>query len=62
MLKLEEISFGVLAHDRITNARGKVTAKLERISGPGSVCLEGIDTTGRPFTEWVAQDRIELDA
>lgn len=62
MLQLKDISFGALAHDRVTRICGTVTAKLERASGMSSVCLEGADTTGRAFCEWVDLDRLELDA
>lgn len=62
MLKLSDVSFGVLAHDRITGSRGIVTGKLERQSGNHSVSLEGVDSTGRSFTDWIDIDRLELDA
>lgn len=62
MLKLADVSFGVLAHDRITGSRGTVTGKLERQSGNHSVSLEGVDSTGRSFTDWIDIDRLELDA
>lgn len=62
MLKLTEVSFGVLAHDRITGSKGTVTGKIERQSGSHSVCLEGLDSTGRAFTDWIDIDRLELDA
>lgn len=61
-MELKDISFGVLAHDKITGVKGTVTAKIERQSGVHSVCLEGADSTGRSFTEWTELDRIELDA
>jgi hypothetical protein len=59
-MKLEEVSFGSAARDRITLVRGIVTAKLERSSGVHAVCLEGMDSTGRAFTEWTDLDRLEL--
>lgn len=61
-MDLNEISLGVAAHDKITGVKGIVTAKLERLSGENSVCLEGADSTGRAFDEWIGVDRVELDA
>ena len=61
-LKLSDVSFGVIAHDQITGAKGIVTAKVERMSGMHAVAIEGIDSTGRSLYEWVDLDRLELDA
>lgn len=60
MLKLEEISFGALAFDRISRVKGNITAKLERESGQNSVCVEGTDSTGRSFADWIELSRLEL--
>jgi hypothetical protein len=60
-LTLAQVSFGVIAHDQITGAKGKVTAKLERMNGMHSVAIEG-NSSGRPYLEWVDLDRLELDA
>ena len=62
ILKLADVSFGVIAHDRITGAKGTVTGKLERMSGMHSVAIEGADTTGRSYSDWIDLDRLELDA
>jgi hypothetical protein len=62
MLKLTDVSFGLLAHDRITGSKGIVTGKIERQSGVHSVCVEGLDSTGRAFTDWIELDRVEMDA
>jgi len=62
ILKLADVSFGVIAHDRITGAKGTVTGKLERMSGAHGVGIEGIDSNSRPFVEWVDLERLELDA
>lgn len=62
MLELNDVSFGALFHDRITGAKGKATAKVEYENGVKSVCLEGVDTTGRPYSEWTNLDRLEADA
>ena len=42
MLKLEDVAFGSGAHDKITGAKGTVTAKCERLNGLHQVLLEGI--------------------
>lgn len=62
MLELKDVSFGAVYHDRISGAKGKATAKLERDNGAHSVCLEGVDTTGRAYSEWTNLDRMEVDA
>lgn len=61
MLKLDEVKLGAVGHDTITAVKGTVTGKYERIGGNDSVLIEGLDATGRPFTEWVALDRFALD-
>ena len=61
-MDLQDISFGVLAHDKITGVKGTVTGKLERQSGVNAVSIEGADSTGRAFQDWVELDRLELDA
>jgi len=60
-LKLANVSFGVIAHDRVTGVKGTVTGKLERMSGMHAVALEGIDSGGRAFCEYIDLDRLELD-
>ena len=60
MLKLQDISFGAVAKDKITGVSGKVTAKVQRMSGVNSVCLEGIDTTGRAYEAWTDLDRLDI--
>jgi hypothetical protein len=62
ILKLTDVSFGVIAHDRVTNVKGTITGKFERMSGMHSVAIEGLDSTGRAFCEYVDLDRLELDA
>lgn len=57
---LADVPFRENVRDTITLCVGKVTAKLERASGFNSVCIEGMDTTGRAFTDWVDLDRAEL--
>jgi hypothetical protein len=61
MLKLEDVTMGKVARDRVTGVKGTVTAKCERMNGPNSVCLEGLDSTGRAFSEWVELERVEVD-
>lgn len=58
MLKLDQVTFGETYFDNINGVRGVATAKLERQSGVNSVCVEGIDTTGRSFVEWIEMDRL----
>jgi hypothetical protein len=61
MLKLQDVKLGVIAHDKVTAVKGTVTAKCERSNGQHQVAVEGSDTTGRAFIEWVDLDRLELD-
>lgn len=61
MVKLSDISLGTFAHDNVSGVKGKITAKCERISGEHSVALEGVDTTGRPYIDWVELPRLVLD-
>jgi hypothetical protein len=60
-MKLAEVSFGAAAHDTLTGVKGKVTAKVEYMAGSNQVLIEGIDSTGRKFEEWVMLDRLALD-
>lgn len=60
-MKLADISFGTIAHDKITGLKGTVTSKVERMSGEHSIGVEGIDTTGKPYQEWIELPRVELD-
>jgi hypothetical protein len=62
MLKLEDVAFGVIARDRVTGAKGTVTTKCERDNGQHSVAVEGADSTGRAYIEWITLDRLELVA
>lgn len=60
MLELKDISFGTTVRDAITGVSGIVTGKFEPRTGTPSVKIESMDSTGRPFLEWVELDRAEL--
>lgn len=60
-LTLAQVSFGAIAHDRITGVKGTVTAKCEYQNGYNTVCIEGLTSTGSMLLEWVSLKRLELD-
>ena len=39
---------------------GKITMYAENLIGEDMVMLEGLDTTGRPISEWVGIERVEV--
>jgi hypothetical protein len=61
MLKLEDAKMGAVGRDNLTGVKGTITGKYERMDGYSSVLVEGLDSTGRPFTEWVQLERLVVD-
>lgn len=61
-IKIEDVKFGSKGRDRITGAKGVVSCKLEREDGTWSICLEGLDSSGREYHVWTESTRLELDA
>jgi hypothetical protein len=54
-------SLGNKVKDKITGYKGTITSVCFSINRPVSYLVEGIDTTGRPISDWVDGQRLQLD-
>lgn len=54
-------SLGDRVKDKITGYKGTITSVCFSINRPVSYLVEGIDTTGRPISDWIDGRRLELD-
>lgn len=48
--------------DSITGYTGKATGVATYIKGPSMVLVEGLDSTGRPMSDWILEERALLTA
>jgi radical SAM protein with 4Fe4S-binding SPASM domain len=56
-----KFSLGDKVKDKITGYKGTITSVCFSINRPVSYLVEGIDTTGRPISDWVDEHRLKLD-
>ena len=54
-------SLGNRVKDKITGYKGTITSVCFSINRPVSYLVEGIDTTGRPISDWIDERRLKLD-
>lgn len=58
----EKIQLGAKVKDSVTGFVGTVTARCEYLDNPPQVLAEGIDSTGRPISQWINESRAEVQA
>lgn len=56
-----KFSLGDKVKDKITGYKGTITSVCFSINRPVSYLVEGIDTTGRPISDWIDEHRLKLD-
>lgn len=56
-----KFSLGDKVKDKITGYKGTITSVCFSINRPVSYLVEGIDTTGRPISDWFDEYRLKLD-
>lgn len=56
-----KFALGDKVKDKITGYKGIITSVCFSINRPVSYLVEGIDTTGRPISDWVDEHRLKLD-
>lgn len=56
-----KFALGDKVKDKITGYKGTITSVCFSINRPVSYLVEGIDTTGRPISDWVDEHRLKLD-
>jgi heat shock protein HspQ len=56
-----KFALGDKVKDKITSYKGIITSVCFSINRPVSYLVEGIDTTGRPISDWVDEHRLKLD-
>jgi hypothetical protein len=57
---MESIEFGDIVRDTVTGAEGVVTARAEYDTGYRSFQIEAVGTEGRPWSDWVEDNRLKL--
>ena len=56
-----KFSLGDKVKDKITGYKGTTTSVCFSINKPVSYLVEGIDTTGRPISDWIDEHRLKLN-
>ena len=56
-----KFALGDKVKDKITGYKGTITSVCFSINRPVSYLVEGIDTTGRPISDWIDEHRLKLD-
>lgn len=56
-----KFALGDKVKDKVTGYKGTITSICFSLNRPVSYCVEGMDTTGRPISDWVDENRLKLD-
>jgi hypothetical protein len=56
----EKVQLGSKVKDSVTGLEGTATARAEYLHGSPSVRIEGRNTDGKPFDEWVPEPRVAV--
>lgn len=62
MRRIAFLDYGTKVRDTITGCTGIVTAAVHYYDkDPNRYYIEGVDNTGKPWSDWYAADRLEVE-